>query len=185
MTPVTVIFKAERSDTSLMAKKGRRRNDNFFVHKDSPQNGLSTLASDAVKLATAPTLSQDVLILSVDTIHAIRDLTPGEGPIEFGVADASLSTTEIAECLDASPAHKNDVPAVEQAARKVRSIGMFGGELAHEKFNEGRPRRVKLNWRVPASQSFPNFWVRNRSGATLTTGAIVELNNRFYCIWKF
>ncbi len=169
-----------------MAKHGkRRRNDNFFVHKDSPQNGLSTLAADTVKLATAPTLSQDVLILSVDTIHTIRDLTAGEGPLEFGVADASLTVTEIAECLDASPAHKNDVPAVEHAKRKVRSIGMFDGAVGAEKFNEGRPRRIKLNWLIPASQSFPNFWVRNRSGATLTTGAIVEMNNRFYCVWKF
>lgn len=155
------------------------------MHKDSPQNGLSTLASDAVKLSTAPTLSQDVLIHSLDQIISVRDLTPGEGPLEFGVADATLTVTEIAEALDASPAHANDVPAVEHAKRKVRTIGQFSGLAESETYNDGRPRRVKLNWFVNAGQSFPVMWVRNRSGATLTTGSIVEMNNKFYATWKF
>ncbi len=125
----------------MARKKGARRfNKNFFVHKDSPQNGLATLASDAVKLSTAPTLNQDVLIHSVDTIQSMRDLTVGEGPIEFGVAEASLTVTEIAEALDAAPTHSNDIPAVEHAKRKVRTIGFFSGVTVEEKFNEGRPK---------------------------------------------
>lgn len=170
-----------------MAKKsGRRRSSrNFFVHKDSPQNSLLTLANDVIKSATAPTLNQDVLIHSVDTIQALRAHTAGEGPLEFGVADAALTVAEIAEALDAAPTHINDIPAVEHAKRKVRTIGFFDGTAVEEKFNEGRPRRVKLNWFVAATSSFPQFWVRNRSGATLTTGSTVELNNKFYCTWKF
>ncbi len=170
-----------------MAKKPQRRRSskNFFVHKDSPQNGLSTLAADGVKSSTSPSLNQDCLIHSVDIINTIRDLTPGEGPIEFGIADSALTVTEIAEALDAAPTHSNDVPAIEHAARKVRTVGTFSGTLESEKFNEGRPRRVKLNWFVAAVGDFPQVWARNRSGAVLTTGAVIETNTKWYCTWKF
>ncbi len=164
-----------------MAKKSSSR---FFVIKDEPQISLTTLGSDTVKLATAPTLSQDVRTQSIDVSATLRGLTENEGPIEFGIADSALTVTEIAEALDANPAHESDVPAIEQARRKVRVIGIFAGEFSNEVFNDGKYKRTKLNWFTPAQISFPNLWVRNRSGAALTTGATLEFGAKYYNNWK-
>ncbi len=157
---------------------------NDFKKTDKTQNGLAALASDVVKSSTAPQLEQDVILKSVRASTSLRAATPTEGPLEWGIAEASLTVTEIAEALDAAPTHKHDIPATEHAARRVRSLGTFPVEVANEiSPADGTRVFARLNWRVAANSSFPQVWTRNRSGAVLTTGAIVENDLIYHCKW--
>jgi len=130
------------------------------------------------------TLDQDVYVSTLHVLIAIEDLTATEGPIEIGVAQSELTTTEIAEALDASPTSEYDIPASEHAKRFVRSVGFFDGLNTHEKMNEGRPLKIRINRRFPAGQELPKIWLRNKSGATLTTGATVVLQQTYFGNWR-
>ncbi len=144
---------------------------------------LVTLA-DTVVLSTAITaLSQDAWVHSADLTWGLRGLTAGQGPIRVGLGSGTLTVGQIAEALDASPASESDIIAREQAGRPVRAAGMFNGLNTEETLFDGRMKRTKLKFAV-ANSSEVDMWVRNESGAPLTTGAVVEVNGTLYLNWR-
>lgn len=161
----------------------RKRKGKFVVLNDDPVVSLSTLADLTVKEASGLTLVQGVYVNSVDIIPALRDLTPGEGPIVVTLSDGPLTVTEIKECLEANPLFQGDVPATEHAKRRVRIVGQFSGELASEIMNDGKFIRVPIRWHCPPAGSLPVLGAYNKSGGTLTTGAEVSAQIKYYCNW--
>ncbi len=137
----------------------------------------------AVVKATLNNFSDEVVILSAKLTWSLFGHTPNEGPLQVGIATDDLSVAEIGEALDASPSSRSDQVAFEQAGRMVRLAGVFDGQVADEKLNEGRLLKTKLGFAV-ANNNDAVFFVRNLSGATLTTGSSVRVNGHLIVKWQ-
>ncbi len=141
------------------------------------QVALTTAADAAVEQANLLALADEFQLRAVKCTYAIRGLTPGEGPINVGVANADLTDTEIEEAISASPTRRDDIIALERAKRPVRLAGTFPGILAEEVLDHGNPvitsKLPKIGWSFSDSTALA-LWGQNGSGATLTTGAVIE-----------
>ncbi len=169
-----------------MPKKGSRKRAStarFQVIKFNANLALTTLGSTTVLTQVLSALSQDFYAVSADCRWAIRGLTAGEGPLVVGYANSDLSVTEIAEGLDASPSSESDIIARERTRRPVRSAGTFSGVATEEVLNNGKPIRTKLKFNLANSLEV-NAWIRNESGAVLTTGAVLEMQGKIYGYWR-
>ncbi len=144
---------------------------------------LGTSLNDAILMLAAQTLLQDFHIYGVKLICTIDGLTQNEGPIEVGWADSELIGAEILEKLDASPTSQTDIPAVEHARRRVRKLGQFSGNPS-EKLADGVAIWSKMWVPVNDGQALIDVWVVNRSGAQLTTGAVVNFSGYIVGRWK-
>lgn len=169
-----------------MAKRRRSRkagHDSFVALPVKETLVLGNLADATVTVASGQVLAQDLFLISMDLQISIGGHTPSEGPLQVGIAEEDLTGAEISEKLDAAPTHQHDVPAVEQAARHVRSIGTFPGLLSDEVLNDGRNIRTTIKWKVRDGAALFDFWLRNESGGALTTGTVVEIIGTAYAKW--
>jgi len=140
-------------------------------------------------LAAATALEANLLD-NVDEAHfysargswSIRDLTPGEGPIQVGFNDGVYSAAEIVEAVDASPTSRSDRINIERAGRAVRNVGAFPGEVSQEVLNDGRMVYTKVLMNMSGS-SVLNIYAINRSAAALTTGAVVRFEGLLTGYW--
>ncbi len=121
-------------------------------------------------------------VVSMDLLWTIRDHTAGEGPIEVGIANGDLSNTEIGEALDANPTSPSDIVTIERTRRPVRIAGLFPGLLTEEALNDGKVIRTKLRTILDTGIELI-AWVRNDSGAMLTTGTVVGIHGTVYGYW--
>ncbi len=159
----------------------RRRRTGFRVLPFSVGAAAGTVANGAVATATVSDVVDDrVWFMSLHTTVGTRGFTAGEGPIVVGVAHSDYTAAEIEECLEAQAAwDSSDLVAREQARRKVRTIGTFPIVTANDVLNDGRQMKIKLGWMAELGMTL-DFWIWNKSGATLTTGGIVTFDGRVY-----
>ncbi len=172
----------------MTRKKNNRRNAknrrNFVAIPFTAQITLSTLASvTAILTTTIATLAEDLFIISVDALWSLRDLTPGEGPIEVGFAHDDLTVAEVQEALNAELVDPDDIITRERARRPVRRVGIFSGLGESETLNDGRVLRQAIKFMIGDGHTL-NCYALNRSGATLTTGAIVHINGTIFGRWQ-
>ncbi len=172
-----------------MAKKKpyrRRRNRNFVAIPFSTRLPLSTLADGTVLKGDVlgSDLGEDLYIVSIDAQIAIRGATAGEGPILVGFAHDDLSVAEINEALEAELTDPDDIIAKERARRPVRKTGLFSVINANEVLNDGKAVRTKCRWSEGDGNHRIALWARNQSGATLSTGAILEWFGTVYGRWQ-
>ncbi len=165
-------------------KRSRRRSANFGVLPFDETLVLSTLADNAITTAALQVLTQDFDVRSIDALCTIDGVTLGDGPLQVGWAQSNLIGAEIVEYLDAAPTSQTDVPAIEHAKRRVRSLGAFRGSAGSETLNDGKPIRSRMFIRVPDGDAVADMWLVNRSGAALQTGAIVHFQGKIYGHWK-
>ncbi len=123
--------------------------------------------------------------MSIDLTYNMTDLGDfiDDGQ-EFGVSHSDYQANEIEECLEASGAlDLGNKLAQEQSNRLVRSIGVMTGSGAStggsREFNDGKPLKTKLNWRMSTGDSL-NIWVRNGSGTVWTTGAVLVVQRKMW-----
>ncbi len=160
--------------TPPMAKRSMKGYKKLQI-ADSLTIGVLT-SGDVISEALPTVLTQDRRISSVELLWAARGFTPGEGPIDAGVAHSDYSAAEIEECLEATGSWSDtDKVAAEQANRLVRRIVTFANEVAEQVANDGKPIKTKLNWRIPDGSTL-QVWARNRSGATIATGGVIALD---------
>ncbi len=163
----------------------RQRRTPVVVIKQQNSVALSTLATDTIVKVDGLVLQQDFDHYSSDVIATLRGMTGNEGPIDYGIAQSQLTVAQIQEALDASPTSSNDVEAIERTRRRVRQLGVFERSPDEDQTtNNGRPRRAKLFIKIPAGQEMPAMWIRNRSGATLTTGGVANFQQKAYGRWR-
>ncbi len=161
-----------------------KRDPNFVAIEFSDALALGALADNTVKnVAVGPAFAEDIRIKSVDCLWTLRDATPGEGPITVGFAHSDYSITEIAEALNVAFTSQGSKIEKEQASRLVRKVGTFPVLAADEVLNNGVPIRTRLNWLINDGFELDAFAI-NRSGAIMTTGAIVTLPGTIYGTWK-
>ncbi len=134
---------------------------------------LSTLASNTIVIAAlgGGTMGREVYWIGGELQLALRDLTPGEGPLEVGICHSDYSTTQVLEKLEADPFALNEV-VLEQARRRVRRIGTFSGLAESEVLNNGTTISFKARFMMREGTQ-PSIWIRNKSGAVLTAGAFL------------
>ncbi len=157
-----------------MARHGRRYNANFRAIRVAVSLNLSTLASATHLKATMITTDNEMFIISTDLLWSVKGLTAGEGPLQVGIAHGDYSVTEIKEWFESSgSATTGNMIAQEQSKRRCRGSGVFNGLNTEETLNDGKPIRTKARFSIPDAGTV-DMWVRNDSGATLTTGASVQ-----------
>lgn len=167
----------------LAAHRKRRRNRSFQVWPIDQTTTLAALASETVIKTVIINLAQEAWLHSADLTWTVRGATGGEGPVMFGLADDNLTVAEIAEAIGAAPTSQSDRIQLERASRPVRVVGNFPFAAADEVHADGRKVRTKIKW-MQAAAIDPCMWVQNKSGATLTTGAIVRVTGNLYGTWK-
>ena len=165
-----------------MARHGRRRRRWTADDKNIPflANTSVGAAIDAAVVVGSTLAASDrsYRILSFRTNWGWRGATPGEGPVFVGYAHADYSVTEVKEALEAEAAMvTNNKVANEQAARLVRLVGSMDFASEDGVLNDGRPITTKLNWAIPLGGNV-NTFAYNRSGGTLTTGAVTTLSGK-------
>ncbi len=154
------------------------------------QQSLALLTlGDNIVLGTAilgAAFTRRFRVISVKANWLIRDLTAGEGPITCGYSHGDYTAAEIAEANDVALITSGDKIGREQASRLVRKVGSFRGFEAMEELvgnMGGEFIKTRLNWPIEEDFGF-EFWAQNRSGAALTTGAILEITGEIYGKWE-
>ena len=139
---------------------------------------LAAIDAAVVKGTTLAASDRSYRILSFKTNWGWRGATPGEGPVMVGYAHNDYTVTEIKESLEAEAAMATgDKVANEQANRLVRLVGTMDFITEDGVLNDGRPITTKLNWAIPNGGNVAVF-VYNRSGGTLTTGAVSTISGK-------
>ncbi len=165
-------------------KKQHSRRKNFQAIPFNVQQGLLTLADETVLLQAllSAAVARGLFLISIDATWAIRGLTAGEGPINVGYAHDDLSVTEVNEALNAELSDPSDIIQRERARRPVRRAGVFHGLATNEVINNGAPFRTTLKFTIDDGHNIAIFAL-NRSGAALTTGAVIEIEGTIYGRW--
>lgn len=159
---------------------GKRR---LVTLKQEDSITLGTLANNTIVLQTVPfAIKQNFYCVSMDIWADIRGLTTGETPIKIGVASADLTNVEISEALDATQNDPGDEIAKERGRRPVRTIGRFSGSGASIGMNDGEATRTKVRRKFFEDLGMV-IWAQNKTGATLTTGALVSFQVNYYGFW--
>lgn len=162
-----------------MAKK--RGNKNFRAIRVSALVSLGTLADNThVKATLLDNTDQEMYVVSADLMWTVRDHTGAEGPLIVGLSHGDYTVGEIKEWYESSgSATTADMIALEQSRRRCRDAGMFSGALSDENLNDGKPIRTTCKFSIAEGAKL-DFWVRNDSGAALTTGAEVICSGKVY-----
>ncbi len=164
----------------------RRKRQSLVPVKFQFESALLTLANNtALAATTVVTLQQDFDIVTTHLQIGVHTQTPGEGPLEFGIAEVQYTVAEIVESLDASPRSQYGVEQ-EQSSRKVRSAGQVPGLLSNEVLNDGNAVKVKMFTKAFGNNNLGmmTFFTVNRSNAALTTGTVVEVTGVHWGRWK-
>lgn len=171
-----------------MAKRPRKRSaprDWTRIPINNEQT-LGTLANitGVTESIIGSNFTHDVRVTSIDVLWTLDNFTAGEGPIAFGVAHGDYSLTEIEEFLEqAQPLGPASLIEREIAQRKIRRIGVFAGGNASETFNDGKPKKTRLNWLIPDGHTI-DMWAYSYGGtANLTSGAVVRVLGQMNGFW--
>ncbi len=165
---------------AMAHKKGKKGISVINVSESLP---LSTLASNTVLASNSDAFGREAFVVSTDLYWSIRGLTATEGPIVVGVAHNDYSVAEIQEALSVTGMEDpGDQIAKEQGRRLVRRSGQFSGVAANEALNDGKLIRTRLRFMVQELFGL-SFFAWNISGATLTTGATIEIHGKVFLRW--
>ncbi len=98
---------------------------------------------------------------------ALIEQTAARGPIEVGFC-TGLSDAEVEECIEADPQGIADVPAVEQANRKVFPVWLFPSSDSLQSQNVQKFREVSFPWKeINEGQSLSAYAYNHDTVATI------------------
>lgn len=141
----------------------------------------SLAAKDVVGAVFDEVTGQESRVTSIVVVAALADYTPvaGAGPILFGVAHGDYTDAEIEEFLENTGQwdRGNMIASREIAKRLIRPIGTFSGVAAAELWNDGRMKKIRLNWPLTEGQTL-RLWAFNSGdqGVSATGTPTVHLN---------
>ncbi len=181
-------LKRRSASLKMMAKRtGKaRKKQPLAVVRFEVDLALLAVDDETVLQAVGPVFTHDFFCISADIGVAVRGLTSGEGnPMEYGVAHGDYSVSEIAENLDSNltgPAF--DMIVLERTRRKVRRGGYLKSyESGQTELNQNMDlKRIACRFQISEGKAFA-VWLKNKSGATLTTGAVSEWIVTLYGRW--
>ncbi len=174
-------------EVTKMTKKKRRRGVNrkgFVAIPFETAVNLVTLANDTVLFASLlAAFGEDIYIISIDAYWNLRNITTAEGPLQVGFSHGDLTVSEVSEALSAELTDPDDIIAKERSRRPVRRAGQFPSVSIDEVLNDGKPIRTKIKFSVGDGHVI-NGYIKNRSGAALTTGANLGITGTIYGRWQ-
>jgi len=168
----------------LMAK---RRDRNFISIPFTQSTSLGAMAAGAcLEDILLDTLLQPLRVISVDITARVESINNEAVTLQFGLSHSAYTTAQIVECIDARPVSRDDKVAIEQTNRLVRPVGTVHKTILADEdtglWIGGDEKRVRLNWRVGQPESLA-VWMINRTGSTLTTGGVFNIEGTAYCRW--
>ncbi len=124
--------------------------------------------------------SRDHFVVTQKATYTLNGHTPGEGPLHVILAHGDYSDAEVLEWWLATNAWEtSDKVAQEFRRRKCRHVGSFPGISAEEVLNNGMPIKTPLKFVVEAGETL-QFGIVNNSGATLTTGTLIQTQGNIW-----
>ncbi len=171
-----------------MARKPKRRQRRFNLRKVrvAATVGITALAAGDVITGALTSLSTDPYrVISTDLNYSVVNLGAAiDDGQEFGLSHGDYTAAEVEECLEAQAAiNPGNKVGQEQANRLVRSVGtvvgqgLAGGSLG---FNDGKPKKTKLNWHMATGVDTLNVWIRNGSQIVYTIGAALRIQGTIW-----
>ncbi len=158
-----------------MARHGRKPNWNKFrsgvIQIDL---AMTTLAAKTLVSQGTDTVVDTARISSIEAVYGMTDFTKtaGTGPFLFGVAHSDYTNGEIESYIENLASWDlGDKVAQEVRSRRVKHIGQIGGITAvagNATFNDGRPKKTKLNWTVAEGDGL-DFWIYNMGEQAVAT----------------
>lgn len=134
---------------------------------------LGTNDTISVALTIDGSRDQGIFLKKMKAGFQLNGLTTDDGPLLVGLALA-MSAAEVEEALEADPQGVDDVPASEQANRKVFPIGFFTQGKDPVDADLIPLRRVKFPWKE-ISEGQNLFMFVHNYGGNMTTGAAVTM----------
>ncbi len=171
-----------------MAKHGRgraRRSFNLRRVRVATTVGLGALlASDVITGVITNTSTDPYRIVTADLTFSLVNVgNAADDGQEFGLSHSDYTAAEVEECLEAGGSiDLGNKIAQEQANRLVRTIGVMTGDPvagAGMDFNDGKPKKTKLNWRMSTGKQLA-LWIRNGSSVNYTTGAGLRVQGNLW-----
>ncbi len=148
--------------------------------------GLGTLGAGLVlKTATKvdATRENGIRIQKLMAAMTFAGKTATEGPIIVGLCSTDLSTTEIAEAIDADPQKPDDTPASEQVMRQVMPIWVIGTNDTASLAGPYRYEEIPYPWKEVAEGDGLTWFAMNEDGSALTTGMTIEIQGFLVGEW--
>ncbi len=144
-----------------------------------------TLGTLAAKTLISTTFDESVeertLVSSVVATYSLDSLTSPQGPIIFGIAHGDYTDAEIEEVIENIQSWTpGDKISQERAKRLVRQIGTFTAStlagVQDVTFNDGRPKKTKLNWMLQSDATL-RLWAYNiTAGALSGTSPVLRMD---------
>ncbi len=168
--------------------KRRSNKRRFNLRKVRVSSTLSVgglAAADVIAGSLGGTATSPMRIMSFEGTYSWIDIAAvNDGAMEFGIAHGNYTAAEIEECLEATTSMGlGNKIARERASRLVRVVGTIKGNPAvvagESNYNDGRPRKTKLNWLIPSGENI-SMWVKNSSGAVYITGSSLSVLGHFW-----
>ncbi len=162
----------------MMAKRrggGRRRAMAGYIklpfQQTQDQGAISADAFAGFNLQDV--VSERTWVSSVKAVYGLQDFTVGEGPAVLYVAHSDYTDAEVAEYINSVDSwDTGNLVAREQAARKVRMIGIFAlRDQGEEILNDGKPLTTKVGMMLDTGDTLQ--YGLFAAGGTITTGAIL------------
>lgn len=143
---------------------------------------LGTLAAKTLVIgAFDETVLETTRVTSIVITASLRDFTPvtDAGPVLIGISHSDYTAAEVEEVIENLGSwNRGDMISQEMSKRLVRRLGIFEippSAEGNSVLNNGRPLRVKLNWKLITGQGL-ELWAYNYGSAAIaTTTPIVTL----------
>ncbi len=141
---------------------------------------LLTLAdNDLLSQAVAGTVTERTFVSSVEVTVAIREVNDADTPLVVGFSHSDYVNTEIEEFVEnAASWSEGDLVAQEIAKRKIVILGTLANDALtiQGALNDGNPIKKKAKGMILTVGQTLDFWVLNKSGGVMTTGADLIVN---------
>ena len=162
----------------------RNRKDGFVTlnFQGSITMGAATSGLFVKDDLFASVLPRSLFAISADVLFTTRGFTPTEGPVLVGFSHSDLTVTEISEKIAADGSLAvldGDLITLERMRRPVRRVGTFPIQAEDEVLSHGEFVRQTLKFVCQTGKTI-SAWGANFSGATLTTGGVIQYEGNLY-----
>jgi len=171
----------------MAKKRGRRNRRNFValpIEGTVAVNLLPAYEASADEL-TSSDYSEDLYLMSADLLISIRNVTAGEGPIEFGVCHSDVTQAQLAAYLNSSGnVDPDDLDAIALArwGKYIRRLGYLSCITSDETVNNGMMKRYKIKMKIGNDHQL-YAWAFNRTNAQMSDAGNLLFNGTAYGRW--